>query len=53
MATAGGFWVAAGAQWRTQDLSALEPVYVWADGIYVKAGLESAYFGDVDHSFRT
>ncbi|WP_309669623.1 hypothetical protein [Gemmatimonas sp.] len=21
------------AQWRTQDLSALEPVYVWADGI--------------------
>lgn len=29
------------AQWRTQDLSALEPVYVWADGIYVKAGLES------------
>jgi transposase-like protein len=29
------------AQWRTQDLSALEPVYVWAAGIYVKAGLES------------
>ena len=29
------------AQWRTRDLSALEPVYVWADGIYVKAGLES------------
>ncbi len=29
------------AQWRTRDLSALEPVYMWADGIYVKAGLES------------
>jgi transposase-like protein len=29
------------AQWRRQDLSTLEPVYVWADGIYVKAGLES------------
>lgn len=29
------------AHWRTRDLSALEPVYVWADGIYVKAGLES------------
>jgi transposase-like protein len=29
------------AQWRTRDLSALEPVYVWADGIYVKVGLES------------
>ena len=29
------------AQWRTQDLSALEPVYVWADGIYVKGGLAS------------
>ena len=29
------------AQWRTQDLSALEPVYVWAGGSDVKAGLES------------
>lgn len=29
------------AQWRRRDLSTLEPVYVWADGIYVKAGLES------------
>ena len=28
-------------RWRQRDLSALEPVYVWADGIYVKAGLES------------
>ena len=34
-------WPRDDAQWRTQDLSALEPVYVWADGIYVKAGLES------------
>jgi transposase-like protein len=29
------------AQWRREDLTPLEPVYVWADGIYVKAGLES------------
>jgi putative transposase len=29
------------AQWRRQDLSSREPVSVWADGIYVKAGLES------------
>ncbi len=28
-------------RWQQRDLSALEPVYVWADGIYVKAGLES------------
>ncbi len=34
-------WQRDDGQWRTQDLSALEPVYVWADGIYVKAGLES------------
>ena len=27
-------------EWRRQDLSALEVVYQWADGIYVKAGLE-------------
>lgn len=27
-------------QWKTQDLSSLEVVYQWADGIYVKAGLE-------------
>lgn len=26
--------------WRQRDLSDLEPVYVWADGLYVKAGLE-------------
>lgn len=29
------------AQWRREDLTPLEPVYVWADGIDVKAGLES------------
>ena len=28
-------------RWRPRDLSTLEPVYVWADGIYVKAGLEA------------
>jgi len=28
-------------RWWQRDLSALEPVYVWADGIDVKAGLES------------
>jgi len=27
-------------EWRGQDLSNLEVVYQWADGIYVKAGLE-------------
>ena len=27
-------------EWRNQDLSGLEVVYQWADGIYVKAGLE-------------
>ncbi len=26
--------------WKQQDLSALQLVYAWADGIYVKAGLE-------------
>jgi putative transposase len=27
-------------KWKHQDLSSLEVVYQWADGIYVKAGLE-------------
>lgn len=27
-------------QWRTRRLDDREPVYVWADGIYVRAGLE-------------
>ncbi len=35
--------------WRRRDLSALSLVYVWADGLYVKA----AYFGDADQSFRS
>jgi len=26
--------------WKTRDLSALEVVYWWADGLYVKAGIE-------------
>lgn len=26
--------------WNTRELSDREPVYVWADGVYVKAGLE-------------
>jgi transposase-like protein len=25
--------------WKEEDLSELEPVYLWADGIYVKAGI--------------
>jgi len=25
--------------WRSEDLSGLEPVYLWADGVYVKAGI--------------
>lgn len=29
------------AGWQQRDLSALEPVYVWGDGIHVKAGLKS------------
>lgn len=27
-------------QWNTRDLSELQVVYAWADGLYVKAGLE-------------
>ena len=27
-------------EWKRQDMSSLEVVYQWADGIYVKAGLE-------------
>jgi len=27
--------------WKKQDLSGLEVVYMWADGLYVKAGLEA------------
>lgn len=33
-------WHAEYEAWRTRPLADLEPVYVWVDGIYVKAGLE-------------
>jgi putative transposase len=33
-------WVAEFAAWSRRSLRGLEPVYLWADGIYVKAGLE-------------
>lgn len=33
-------WAAEYAAWRTRPLDGLELVYLWADGIYVKAGLE-------------
>ena len=35
-----GKWQVEYEGWRRQDLSALELVYQWADGIYVKAGFE-------------
>jgi transposase-like protein len=35
-----GKWVAEYEAWRRRSLRGLEPVYLWADGIYVKAGLE-------------
>jgi putative transposase len=35
-----GKWVAEYGAWRQRSLRGLEPVYLWADGIYVKAGLE-------------
>jgi transposase-like protein len=33
-------WQAEYEMWKRRRLDELEPVYVWADGIYVKAGLE-------------
>ena len=33
-------WAADYAAWRTRPLDDLELVYLWADGIYVKAGLD-------------
>ncbi len=33
-------WQAEYAVWQRRDLSALKLVYLWADGVYVKAGLE-------------
>jgi transposase-like protein len=35
-----GQWVAEYRAWSDRSLIGLEPVYLWADGIYVKAGLE-------------
>lgn len=35
-----GKWVSEYEAWRSRSLVGLEPVYMWADGIYVKAGLE-------------
>lgn len=35
-------WQQQYAAWKTRDLSTLDHVYVWADGIYVKAGLETS-----------
>lgn len=34
-----GLWQAEYADWRAADLSQLELVYWWADGLYVKAGI--------------
>lgn len=33
-------WQAEMAAWNQRRLEALQPVYVWADGVYIKAGLE-------------
>ncbi len=33
-------WQAEVEEWRQRSLSGLEVVYVWVDGVYVKAGLE-------------
>jgi len=33
-------WQAEYDAWRTRSLADLEPVYLWVDGVYVKAGLE-------------
>jgi len=35
-----GKWVAEHEAWNRRSLRGIEPVYLWADGIYVKAGLE-------------
>ena len=35
-----GKWVAEFEAWSHRSLRGVEPVYLWADGIYVKAGLE-------------
>jgi len=33
-------WLAEWEAWQSRSLEDLEVVYVWADGLYVKAGLE-------------
>src|SRR5262249_1687242 len=33
-------WQAEYGAWRTRSLADLQPVYLWVDGVYVKAGLE-------------
>ncbi|MDH3771214.1 MAG: IS256 family transposase [Nitrospirota bacterium] len=33
-------WQGEWAQWQSRSLEEIEPVYLWVDGIYVKAGLE-------------
>lgn len=33
-------WQVEMSAWKARDLSELEPVYVWIDGVYLKAGLE-------------
>jgi len=35
-----GQWQAEYEAWKQRSLVGLEPVYLWADGIYIKAGLE-------------
>jgi transposase-like protein len=35
-----GKWQTEYKEWKQQDLSGVEVVYHWADGVYVKAGLE-------------
>jgi transposase-like protein len=35
-----GKWVTQFDAWSRRSLRGLEPIYLWADGIYVKAGLE-------------
>lgn len=35
-------WQAQHAAWQQRDLSELKLVYLWADGVYVKAGLEDS-----------
>ena len=33
-------WQSEDEAWRTERLDGVEPVYLWVDGVYVKAGLE-------------